>query len=146
MFYFVKSQAFFVLFLYLLCGFKLFICAYCTYVVTPLFSDCPVYIKCFDNKILRPFLCQKFYSHNAKTEPFGSVSLATIWQHINSRQMPYLQAFCKHKAQKTLNIQRFWAYCITRTRFFSPKLKQICLSFISFPISIISFSYCALTC
>ena len=35
---------------------------------------------------------------------------------------------------------------LIRTRFFSPKLKQICLSFISFPISIISFSYCALTC
>ena len=49
MFYFVKSQAFFVLFLYLLYGFKLLICAYCTYVVTPLFSDCPVYIKCMSS-------------------------------------------------------------------------------------------------
>ena len=34
---------------------------------------------------------------------------------------------------------------LTQTRFFSPKLKQICLSFMSFPISFISFSYCALT-
>lgn len=33
-----------------------------------------------------------------------------------------------------------------QSRFFSPKLKQICLSFMSFPISFISFSYCALTC
>jgi len=33
-----------------------------------------------------------------------------------------------------------------QTRFSSSKLKQICLSFMSFPISFISFSYCALTC
>lgn len=37
-------------------------------------------------------------------------------------------------------------YSPIRTRFFFQKLKQICLIFISFPISFISFSYRALTC
>ena len=34
---------------------------------------------------------------------------------------------------------------LIQTRFFSSKLKQICLNFVNFPISFISFSYCALT-
>lgn len=36
-------------------------------------------------------------------------------------------------------------FTVIQTRFFSPKLKQIRLSFMSFPISFISFSYRVLT-
>ena len=99
MYYFVKSQAFFVLFLYLLYDFKLSIYAYCTYIATPLFSGCQVYVKCFDNKILRPLPLLKFLLPQRKNRAFRlclsgnnlathKFSLNTIFASILQAQSP----------------------------------------------------------
>jgi len=60
-----------------------------------------------------------------------------------------LLSICYQKAfESAANPHKHWVFMtlqLIQTRFFSPKLKQICLSFMSFPISFISFSYRVLT-
>jgi len=65
--------------------------------------------------------------------------MALVWLLSNCYQKTSPNAANPHKHWF------FTVFCFIQTRFFSPKLKQICLSFMSFPISFISFSYCALT-
>ena len=80
--------------------------------------------------------------------------LIPIISHNNSASLAKkiflkLQLYAIYQIADIRRISAIWCnLCknvLIRTRFFSPKLKQICLSFMSFPISFISFSYCALT-
>lgn len=147
MFYFVKSQAFFVLFLYLLYGFKLFICTYCTYVVTPLFSDCPVYIKCFDNKILRPLPLLKFLlpqrkngafrlclsGNNLATHKFSSNAIfASILQAQSPENIEYSTflglLYHSNSSADKLNWLFFTAFFKNLLSVFFEKYSRICAS------------------
>ena len=64
---------------------------------------------------------------------------------IKSKNIVILLSNPKKTAKKCRKFGISWLYSPIQTRFFSPKPKQICLSFTGFPISFISFSYRALT-